>query len=306
MNRSFASSSSLWISTLAVLMAGSAQAQPSGRPAVTGVGASLEVSSTWSGETTLRESGSNVGEVSTHEIDAEVTQRLGAFSVGAGYELHSIDLPGSNTTVAVPDRLRSVEMKFGYRWEITDDWSGFGFVQPGWHTATGGDWLDSDGIGVRVILAARRQWDAQRAFSAGLMYNSLARSSYRLLPFVGFEWRPADQWSVTAGFPRTGVTYAVSDQLNVSLQAEGSGGGFHVEKAPLPASLVGRDLNDQKLQFVEVRVGVGAEYALSDAFELQASVGAVVSRSFHYHELGYKLRSKDAAPYVSVGGRVRF
>lgn len=267
----------------------------------------LSGSATIAGDTDVEAGGVAQGEVSQREYDANVGIGFGSnFRIGLGYRLNDLELPDNNTSVALPERLRKVSMTLSYTRRLDDRWTGLLLLSPSSNTASGGEWSDSDGFGATFAAGARWRYSPTLTYTLGLRYDSLARRSYRLLPALGLEWKPGEPWTVTVGFPRTAVSYAVSTALRVSAVMEGSGGTYFVARDPLPGLAGKPSLANSKLEFYEIRTGLNAAYAFSRATSVGMTVGYVVRRKFDFHAAHYALRSRDGAPYVSVSASVGF
>lgn len=272
-----------------------------------GVGVVLRVQGTAAGKTALKAGGAERGDVSTQHLDVSLGTSIGTdFDLGLNYGVAAIDLPDNNTTVALPSRLRTFGLSATYKHKLNDQWLGLVHVSPSWNTAAGTSSFSSHGFGVTTGAGFRYQSSPTMAYSFGLAYNSLARSSYRVIPVLGFEWKPSEQWIIAAGFPQTGVTYVFSKEWRFSWLLEGSGGAYYVEKDPLPGLAGKPSLAGTKLDYYEVRTGLNATYAFSKRTSVGVTVGTVLDRTFDYHEVHYKLKTKDNALYVSLNASIGF
>lgn len=280
--------------------------QPTGR-ADAEVRATFSAAATMTGKTTVENGGVERGEVSTNEYESNLGIPFATnYSFGLAYKLTEIDLPDNDTGVALPEHLRKVAATLTYTRRVDERWTGLLVLTPSWNTASGGQWSDGSGFGTMLVAGARWKYSPTLTYSFGVRYDSLARSSYRLLPAIGFEWRPGGPWTVAVGFPRTAVSYAVSPALRLAAVVEGAGSTYFVEKDPLPA-LVGKpSLAESKLEFTEIRTGLNATYSLSKATSIGATAGMVVSRTFDYHSAHYKLKGRDNAAYFSLSARIGF
>ena len=58
-------------------------------------------------------------------------------------------------------------------------------------------------------------------------------------------------------------------------------------------------LNNQEVDYREIRTGAGARYALGRALTVEVEGGWMIDRRFDFHERGLLLNG-DGAPYVSA------
>jgi hypothetical protein len=64
-------------------------------------------------------------------------------------------------------------------------------------------------------------------------------------------------------------------------------------------------LNDRNLDYNEVRVGAGADYAVMKNVNVELTGGAVVYREFDFDNANFSPKV-DPAPYVQLGIKVGF
>jgi hypothetical protein len=125
------------------------------------------------------------------------------------------------------------------------------------------------------------------------------------LPVIGVRWRFTQDWTLNFGFPRTSIDYQILSNLRVSpLEVGFEGGDFHTSKT-YGNSVGDSYLNDRRLYYSEVRLGVGADYAVQKNLHVGLDTGAVVYREFDFHNTGYS-PTVDPAPFVQLSARIGF
>ncbi len=101
---------------------------------------------------------------------------------------------------------------------------------------------------------------------------------YWAVPFIGFEWKPTDDWTIALSGYTLSAKYAVNDRLALGAFAAAKGGVWSVE-----TERGARLLNIQS--FV---LGLTGEYDFSQAGQrkriLTASVGSVLASTVRFHE----------------------
>jgi hypothetical protein len=289
------------------LQLGRAEAPASPVEADHKTGLSLSSTTLFAGRTTVKTGGVDRGGVSTDEAALSVSQVVApGLTVGLGVQTTSLDLPSANTTVALPKELRAVAANLNYTHEFNTSWSGMVFANPGWYTASGGRTFGGSAFGVTTGFMARYRHSDTLSTAYGLAFDSLARSSLRVLPLFGVEWKPAEDWTVAVGFPQTAVTYSLTKDLKLSLLGEGSGGSYFVERDPLPGLAGKASLSRSRLEYYEIRTGLNLAWTINQRTSLGVTAGLVVDRSFDYHSAHYKLTSRGNAGYVSASANIAF
>jgi hypothetical protein len=162
--------------------------------------------------------------------------------------------------------------------------------------AAGGD-FSGDSLNLAALIAVGRQADPEFGWSVGVMGS--ARGKNRVLPFATLRWKFAPDWSLSVGFPRTGVFYQASESLQLGLGISMQGGVYHVSDAPAAG------LGDTWLDYREFRTGLSADYRLTRAWSVAAEGGVALDRRFDYYDRGVKLDGQSTG-YGRIALRYRF
>jgi hypothetical protein len=277
-----------------------------GAPATdTSAGFSSSFAFAASGRTDLKSGGTDFGSIRVRDYSLSVGQSITPeFNVGLGYELHTLDLGAGAATTPLPTRLKSLTASFSYSQKLSEKWTGVLFASPVCHVAGGS--FSGQGFGVTTGVLATCKSSETYSWAIGVAYDSLARGEFRVLPVGGLEWKFAPGWSLALGFPRTAISYQVSDALQISLCAEGNFGSYYVQDDPTPGAPGKPSLARTRLEYSEARTGLAASYKLSPSSALVATIGEAFDRRFDYHVRHFKLKSRDTAAYASLACSVGF
>ena len=277
----------------------------SGRPANSAV--TLKFNTASPGDTPFEARGTSAGSFSVAQFGAEIAVPLSPVGgslfpiLSLGYRHYSVD---RDTSTPLPDRLNSLSAAFTVFSKLDTDWSLLASVSPGVHNA--GSDFSSKGFGVGVFAIASRKFTPNFGAGFGFVYDSLSKGTGRILPVATFNWMPAPTWRVTLGFPRTGVIYTFTPELDFEFTAEADFGSFYITDDPLPGGRNKPALNRTRLEYQSVRVGPAIAWRAAPTFSARASVGAVPILNADYHQRNYRVKSERLAPYVSAALEWRF
>ena len=93
--------------------------------------------------------------------------------------------------------------------------------------------------------------------------------------------------------------------LKIGLESHGFEGGSFYTSKNYGDSVGMSQLNDRKLDYREVRVGTGADYAATKNINVNLTAGAVVYREFDFNDASFS-PTVDPAPYVQLGVKLGF
>lgn len=277
----------------------------SGRPANSAV--TLKFDTAYTGDTPFAARGTSVGSFSVAQFGTEIAVPLPPVGgnlfplLSLRYRHYSLD---RDAVTPLPDRLQSLGAAFTVFSKLDANWSLLASVSPGVHNAGSG--LSSQGFGVGVLAIASRKFTPDFGAGFGFVYDSLSKGTGRIIPVATFNWTPAPAWRVTLGFPRTGVIYTFTPELDFEFTAEADFGSFYVTDDPLPGGRNQPALNRTRLEYQSVRVGPAIAWRASPAFSARASLGAVPILNADYHQRSYRVKSERAAPYASAALEWKF
>ncbi len=181
--------------------------------------------------------------------------------------------------------------------------------------------------GGRILLAAAPAFAsdlerAERSFDFGMLvaymkpvnksfnytigiaaYPRFAR--YWAVPFVGFEWKPAEDWKIALSGYRFSIMHAVTERFSAGAFVASRGGVWSVET----------DRGARQFSVQSLVVGVTGEYDFSQAGQrkriITASLGSTLATSVRFHECSSSREADEAHHYRpgfygSVGVDFRF
>lgn len=280
-------------------------AAPFGRPSTSAV--TLKFDTAVTGHTPFEARGTSAGGFSVAQFGTEVAVPLAPLGSGTypilslRYRDYSLD---RDTGTPLPDRLKSLSAGFTVFSKLDADWSLLASVSPGVHNA--GSTFSSKGFGVGVLAIASRKFTPDFGAGFGFVYDSLSKGTGRIIPVATFNWKPAPDWRVSLGFPRTGVFYTATPTIELEFTAEADFGSFYVTDDPLPAGLNKPALNRTRLEYQAVRVGPAVTWRATPTLSARASVGAVPVLNADYHLRNYRVKSERTAPYASAALEWKF
>lgn len=285
-------------------------------------GASLRTSVAGSGGVSLKAFGQTYPETSALETEFSVgfelwqseADRLSCNLSARRTELHhdhtrwsGIGTPptGVNAqgywSAPLPDKFQDVGVELAWQQQCSPEWTLMLQARPGWRTA-GTTALVSDGFGVTGAALASWRASEHLQFSFGAAGDSLASGSQKLLPIAGLDWGFTEHWRLSLGLPRTGLFWQISDALELGLAAEGGWNTYYVRQRDAATYPYGRPLTETKLEHLEGRVGLQANWSLTKSVQLNLALGVVALRRFEYPDRAFVLKSTDArGGYGSLG-----
>lgn len=224
--------------------------------------------------------------------------------VSLGFEYERVELGVDERFVPLPESVQSLAAKATVRRVLNEQWALLSTLEVGFANAD--DPFDSGGLGLKASVLALYRQSETFTWGFGVIYRSLAKNDLRVLPAIGFDWRPNPQWNVVVGFPRTAVIRTVTEQLKASFGVSARGGTYYVKDAVGAALSSLAPVRDTLLDYTEIRVGLGLEYRPAPAWEFSAAIGMIVHQNLDYFERDYELEADDASAFVSIGARYSF
>lgn len=274
-----------------------AQAQPP-QPGLT-----LEMASSYSADGDVSLDGRTLGELSvtSFELDARWQHPLGptsTYSVGFSATQFSVD---TLTGAPVSDTYQGLALHLGTSWRLTPEWMLTASIQPGLYGD--GESLGSDAFNVPGLVLASYRMSETLSFFGGLRVDTW--SDLPVLPILGFRWQASPEWTVSFGAPRAEVAYKLSPTTTLFTGAGVQGGSFHTDDASVVAPAGYPSLRDTEVDYREIRVGLGARWALDGGTRIELEGGWTVDRRFDYDDRNVTVKV-DNAPYVRLSLNTRF
>ncbi len=217
--------------------------------------------------------------------------------LSAGY--NRFDFSSLDATSATPQNLEIEKASVGLSYRISPQWETFGMITPSIGEVNG--WGRSYFL---LSGAAGANWkvNPDLSFTFGLAVNPEGVSDLPVIPLIGAHWHFEDQWTLNVGLPRTSIEYALTKELHFWAGPSFEGGSFKTGSSY--GNAFGRpDLNDQKLEYREIRVALGTDYKITPAIGISAELGSAVYRDFYFRNVGYSPHS-DPALYGQLGVKI--
>ena len=133
------------------------------------------------------------------------------------------------------------------------------------------DQYTSDAFQLLGAVVWRRPLSEQSVLRYGLCADSRF-GSHRVYPTLGVGWQPNRDVHIELGFPKTRVTYALSDAFSSSLQVEPAGNEWHVRSADFARS--------SDVEFRATLVEWTISWESRERFSLTASIGRLFDSRF--------------------------
>lgn len=257
-----------------------------------------------SADSDLTRAGNAAGEIGVRATAATWRSTVAlapATRLSLGVEWERFDFDRSDM-LAVPDALQQTSVVLGASHRLSEAWMLNGTLRPGLYGDNEGD--ASDAFNAPLLLLATWVRSPELAWAFGLRADWFSERA--VIPFVGVNWKFAPGWEFSLGMPRAGLSYEMSAALKLTLGASVQGGNYHVGRDPRPTSFpTGPRLNDTKLDYHEIRVGLAADWKINEKLALTAEAGVITDQKLDYFDRGYTLDGGGIG-YFALGLAGRF
>ncbi len=220
-----------------------------------------------------------------------------AVSHGLGFARTELDRSAASL---LPETLQELSLRLGWTYQRGPQWRFLTSLRPGFYGDGGA--VDSDTFNAPFLGLASYAASRELVWSFGVVANAF--SDNPVLPVAGVRWAWAPAWVFNLGLPRTGVSWEMSPTATLHAGATVQGGAYRLTRNPAGAAPGAAALAGEKLDYREIRVGVGGTFKLSATMTLSVDAGIAVDQRFDYHERGIEQRGESAAfGAVSLSGR---
>jgi len=231
--------------------------------------------------------------IQSREISEGTLLRL-----GAGWQRFSFGLPNA---APLPNTLQSTYGVLGADLEIADSWLMRLETYPGVYSdftdISGDDFNSPLIIGATYLSSENLQW------IMGVSVN--LRRDIPIIPGVGVRWKFADQWTLHFILPKPRIEYELNDSLTLYAGAEIKGETYKVSERF--GDTHGRPgLNNADVDYTEGRIGGGASWKVCPGITVEVDGGAMIYRSFDFHEANQSMHEDEIAPYGQVAIKAGF
>jgi len=267
------------------------------------VGHEADASFSYAGDANVKQGNRTLGEldsfhssvnyVATFPLSETIHGRA-----GFTWDRHSFGLPGGSL---LPNTLQQTSLNLGFDAELGDKWIMRFEVSPGIYS----DFQDisAKDFNIPIILGFSYLVDSKLQWVFGLSADF--RREIPVLPGVGVRWQFADNWTLNAIFPQPKLEYQIDESLMVYLGADLKGGSYAVEEN-FGNSIGQPELNNEIVEYMEARAGVGVGYKIHPSVTLNAEAGGVFYRSFDYANEDLTIKSSEPAPYGAISISAQF
>lgn len=271
-----------------------------------GLGLNLSVEFSSSGSTNWHPSASAQGKAGTTEQTYTVSQSLfsgaeNTLVASVDYHQTDFDFEGDGSRPLLPDRLVAATVSALYIRQLNTAWAGGLLIETGSYAAGRKGKMSTGGWSASLGAIARYRVNPALSVKLGVVYQSLAEGSDRWSPAVGVEWKISDACRFAVGYPRTGLTYQLTDRLSLAAVARGNFETYRIKDEPKGSSGPTLGLRGEKLSYTEITASFEVEYTCTPRLTLRASIGAVLQRTVNYHSRSLKLESQHTPPVGTVG-----
>ncbi|WP_309383208.1 DUF6268 family outer membrane beta-barrel protein [Cerasicoccus frondis] len=248
------------------------------------------------------ENGGKLGSVEVQHFDAQIGISLPSpeswhFSTELYYSRDELKLTG---TVPLPDHLQSLGFNFmavkNLKEVFGEGWTAALILNPSFSSDSGN--FSGESFIFSAVATIGQQVNPDLSWQLGIM--AATEGTDLVLPVIAVRWEFVRDWSLLVGYPVTGISYELTEDLSLTGGAIfHAGGTYHVTEAPV------RNLNDTYLEYQEIRVGLRVDYKVYQNLYLQADGGMAIERNFDYYDRGYELDG-DSAAYGRISIRYSF
>lgn len=172
-------------------------------------------------------------------------------------------------------------------------------VEPG--LMTDGKNIDVDSIGLNGSLIGRRLWRNGGYWQYGVMVDRTF-GDYDVRPVLGVAFRASAKTWMEIGFPKVNIKYDFSRGLQTFFLIEPAGGVWR-EQVEVAGSK-----QDEKLQYNNWKLGIGADFHWRQKLWLNAEIGQLRNRRIRgTDETGAQLKGTPGEDrYWQVGAKLKF
>ena len=198
-----------------------AQSEPQAQP---NTGFRFEVSGAQSKDVELELDSASLSKVESERFSGSATyswsiESLGYLEASIHQSRITVDFEQASSARLIPDEFNTLGFELSLLRPFSDRWTGFLDLDTSYRNADNSK-TESDSLGVIATAIGFYELNPQLRFAIGMEFDSLAVSSNRFFPVIGFDWQPKPQWRIALGFPETGVFYQVGDSLSLGLAFE--------------------------------------------------------------------------------------
>lgn len=123
---------------------------------------------------------------------------------------------------------------------------------------------------------------------------------YTIIGGPGFIWKISETVTLTAIPPEPRITWAASENLDLWLGGEWTGGSFRTD-----SRTDNRNLSEAVVSYSEFRAGIGARWR-SGTWSIETGAGLSLEREWDYHRADRRFSTDGTAPYFKLAARAEW
>ncbi|MBM3847503.1 MAG: hypothetical protein FJ405_14625 [Verrucomicrobia bacterium] len=213
------------------------------------------------------------------------------WTVGPGFQRFSFSRPDG---APIPSALHAYHAILGAQWRFSEAWTGRIELQPGVYS----DMEDINSGDLNVPALAGLIWRVRDNLLAVAQLSIDARRDTPAIGGIGMRWGFAPDLTLSLMVPRPQIEFRPDEKSMFFAGASLQGRTFRV--AEDFGTRIGRpELNDQDVEYREIRLGAGWRRQLVEGLSFQVEGGWSVDRRFLYDDVNLMLNGAGA-PFVGV------
>ncbi len=236
----------------------------------------------------------NIESYHTHLVAGVAVRATDNFTyrVAGEYRRNDFDLGAG---VPIPNSLGNVGLQLTGNWALRNNLSLWLNARPGIYS----DFQDFSFNDLNVPFNFVLAWQAEEDLMWMLgMYIDL-RAEYPVLGGPGVRWRFADYWTLSLLIPRPRVEFQATDELLLYAGAEWRQVAYRVAK-DFGTKIGNPLLNNQMLDYRELRLGAGINYSFNRHFHLGLEGGYAPERRFNYYSQRTQLTDHGSGYFAAT------
>ena len=269
--------------------------------------------STWLGGSKMDESS---GELSMREAKVVLHRRYRAtsqmvFITGIHYSVLDIGAPKA---ARLPETLHAISVSFGGDYRLSDKMGLALTISPGFRSDFKS--IGTEDLRVPVTLRGRYHISKELTLLGGIRYLGGNRDlgtnrTSQIMPLIGIQYKPSEEWSLTLGlpfiditykpselwvfslgFPRTAITFKPKKGTEYFIKGELTGGGVY----SIHDSSIGTD----SISYRDYRASTGVDYLLFSVVRLGVSGGYSFARKLEFDDRDRSNLNLAGTPFARI------
>lgn len=236
----------------------------------------------------------NVDSTSMHLVGGVAVRGSDDFTFRVAAEYRRNDF-NTSPGVPIPNMLGNVGLQLTGNWALRNNLSLWVNARPGLYS----DFKDISFGDVNMPFNTVVAWQADEDLMWLLGLYVDLRAEYPVFGGPGVRWHFAEYWTLNLIMPRPRIEFQASDQLMLYTGAEWRQVAYRVGRNFGTRTAANPALDNQMLDYRELRVGAGLNYSFNRHVNLGLEGGYAVERRWHYFSAGTQL-TDNGAGYIAA------